>query len=261
MALLAAGTSKALSRLLHFPAVLLDFAVPHLCISCGEQALWNSRPALCAECADTGWRTSRCPRCGAACHCREARRGRCRRCRAVDGVLRSMQSLGPYRGWLRRAILIHKFRQDRLASLYLGKAAFGFSQKREECAVISFVPSHPDRIRERGGTGQHIPPIIRRLARAWDLPVTRLLAKKKTPRPQVELSGAARRKAVQGTFVYAGPENPPEAVMLFDDVWTTGSTLLEAACVLRASGVMRVHGFVFAVSDIRGGSNAQNAAL
>jgi len=68
-----------------------------------------------------------------------------------------------------------------------------------------------------------------------------LLIRNKSTVPQVQLTGSARRKNLRGAFVL----NPVCVLhstyyILFDDVLTTGSTLLEASKVLRAGGAKRI---------------------
>ncbi len=234
-----------------FLARLSDFAVPHLCLNCLEPAEFSEHPALCAACADTRWKKARCHRCGDRCHPDERARGRCYRCRSLSLPYTSLQTLGAYRQWLRKAILLWKFHQDELALDWLRKAALNFERRKEDGrAVISYIPSHPARIRARGGHGQHLPRMLAELARAWRLPVVELFDKKLTPAPQVELSGARRREAVAGTLDLRLEEHRAQTLYLFDDVWTTGSTMREACRALKAAGVGTVHACAFAMTTL-----------
>lgn len=69
-----------------------------------------------------------------------------------------------------------------------------------------------------------------------------LLIKVKSTKSQVELKGNDRTKNLSGAFSI----NPKyslsglKTIVIFDDVLTTGSTLLEASEVLRESGIKRV---------------------
>lgn len=69
-----------------------------------------------------------------------------------------------------------------------------------------------------------------------------LLIRNKSTFPQAQLTGFARRKNLQGAFSLNPNRLVPIAycLVLFDDVLTTGSTLLEASKVLRAGGVARI---------------------
>lgn len=68
-----------------------------------------------------------------------------------------------------------------------------------------------------------------------------LLIRKKSTTPQAQLTGFARRQNLHGVFAL----NPSYVLhstcyILFDDVLTTGSTLLEALKVLRRGGAKRI---------------------
>jgi predicted amidophosphoribosyltransferase len=75
-----------------------------------------------------------------------------------------------------------------------------------------------------------------------------LLIKNKSTASQVELKGDDRRQNLHGVFSL----NPSYIlstipnILLFDDVFTTGSTLREAAKVLKRAGVEKVWGLTIA---------------
>src|SRR3989344_2373899 len=74
----------------------------------------------------------------------------------------------------------------------------------------------------------------------WE--VVKLLERKAKGRSQVGLKEKERKENIEGVFkvsnsVMCLPSNP---IILFDDVWTTGSTMLEATRVLKKAGVKKV---------------------
>lgn len=79
------------------------------------------------------------------------------------------------------------------------------------------------------------------LARRLAKPYAKLLKRVGSPRRQGGLDEEERRKNVLGTFALKRPRRRIEGtVLLVDDVMTTGSTLSEAASILKLGGAARV---------------------
>jgi predicted amidophosphoribosyltransferase len=111
-------------------------------------------------------------------------------------------------------------------------------------AVITYIPADPERLLRRG----HHPAerLARRLARAWGVEAVDLLrrADRGTRRRQTELSRDDRIGNARGAYVALA--RPPSAVVLVDDVYTTGATAAAAATALRRAGAARVDVVTFA---------------
>jgi len=108
------------------------------------------------------------------------------------------------------------------------------------------------------------PPSLKRRGHDWYLPhflatqlcrqqgfrYAQLLRRTRRTFDQADLNGARRRSNLQGAFALRRGLNfrsLPKTVVVFDDVSTTGATLLEASRALRERGVQRVIGFSVAV--------------
>jgi len=74
----------------------------------------------------------------------------------------------------------------------------------------------------------------------WDFS-NNLLVRKASKKPQASLKREERKTNIKGVFkVSKGPDkNKP--ILLFDDVWTSGSTAKEAAKILKQAGAKRVN--------------------
>lgn len=218
----------------------LHFLIPHLCIACLREADLSTYPALCHSCRDVFWSAPRCKRCNQPCHIQELSKTRCHYCKDIAYPFQTLQTLGPYKGWLRTAIIQYKFYQDPLALVYLQKLCSLFHFK-EDSGVFTYIPSHQSRLKERGFKEQHLPIIYSSFLKKFNFSSLSLLSKKHQAKAQVELSGQARREAVIDSLDYIGPKPAPNCVYLFDDVTTTGATLKEAARVLKYAGVQRIY--------------------
>lgn len=112
-------------------------------------------------------------------------------------------------------------------------------RKREEDVVLIPIPLHPSKRRKRGfdQTEELVERLMRegkyRSGEGW-------LKKCRKTLPQKELSDEEREKNVRGVFLLTekGREgvralSQTDMILLIDDVYTTGSTLREAAKVLK----------------------------
>jgi ComF family protein len=158
----------------------------------------------------------------------------------------ALRALFVYRPPVDRLIAQLKFARDpapaRVLAMLLARELRALSP-RPQCIVP--LPLHPHRLRERGFNQSEL--IARQLGRRLALPVqTRLLERQRHTAAQSALPAAARAANIAGAFRLRPGAPVPRSVALLDDVMTTGSTLREAARVLRAAGVEHVEGWVCA---------------
>lgn len=201
------------------------------------------------------WRGSSCAGCGLpfpSTHALDSTEGLCGQCRTEAYKFDLARSYGLYSGNLRAAILGVKFQRRNRLGRALGKLlapVWDAVCERGEAneLVLVPVPLHPSRERERGfnqaealAEGLH-----RTLARAAGAPPPRLerrlLRRTRATAPQTGLSLSARQDNVRGVFEVTPPrELRDKAVVLVDDVMTTGATLSACAAALKRAGARRV---------------------
>jgi len=114
---------------------------------------------------------------------------------------------------------------------------------RPAADVITYIPPDGDRSLRRGH--QPAQALATELGRLWGLDVAPLLSRRRAVRRQTGLTRAERRRNMRGAFAAAG-SHVRGAVVLVDDVYTTGATVGAAATALRASGAHRVDVVSFA---------------
>ncbi|MBU2548126.1 MAG: ComF family protein, partial [Proteobacteria bacterium] len=102
------------------------------------------------------------------------------------------------------------------------------------------VPLHRRRLRQRGFNQALL--LARALYRPWPALVCQdLLVRTRWTEPQVRLKGAERARNVSRAFAVADESRiRGKAVILLDDVYTTGATAGECARTLKRAGATRV---------------------
>jgi ComF family protein len=105
------------------------------------------------------------------------------------------------------------------------------------------IPLGPTRLRKRGYNQSAV--LAAALGTIWGVPVEqRVLRRARETTTQTALTPEERRANLAGAFVSVGVV--PGAVMLVDDVFTTGATLAAAAAALLRAGAPAVAGITFA---------------
>ncbi|WP_034383523.1 ComF family protein [Deinococcus sp. YIM 77859] len=153
-------------------------------------------------------------------------------------------TLGRYRGRTRRAVRALKFGGTRELAEVLGAAlATGVPTRWAVQAVVP-VPLHPSRERERGFNQAAL--LAGVVAAELGVPSVPVLRRTRVTRQQARLSAHERTANVAGAFQADPRRLPPGAVLLLDDVMTTGHTLLACRDALHRVGVTRVYFAVIA---------------
>ena len=227
------------SRLILDPVLAVVF--PSRCPACASVLESPRRGPLCEACwAGLPRHRGPCCRCGVALVPGGTTCGRCRR---GLSPFSAGASLGPYEGTLRVAVHELKYRSRRRVAGRMSEAMLGDPSVRAVLAgasVLVPVPLHPRRKRKRGFNQSEL--LAQELARRAGIAIAAdaLVRRKDTP-PQTGLSAAARRANVSGAFaVRRRPQVAGRAVVLVDDVLTTGATVSACARALQAAGAREV---------------------
>jgi ComF family protein len=234
---------------------VLDVILPRHCYHCGQPMVSEEPGSFCAAC----WGLIRliqppyCPCCGEPFRSPLALTYspayRCGACRANPPPFDQARAIGCYEGPLRQAIHLLKYR----GKLHLKQPLLRLAIEHFEAhfpgtvfdAIIP-VPLHRARLMHREFNQAAV--LAQGLARHLNVPVwERLLVRVRPTRPQVELSGSERRQNVRQAFaVTDAAALEDRAVLVVDDVLTTGATLAEVARTLKAAGAKRVGVFALA---------------
>jgi ComF family protein len=228
---------------------------PGPCALCHEPLEEAGALDVCAACWSElePWNGPACSCCGlpfASDRALDATNPLCADCRQGEFRFDAARSFGVYRDQLRQAILHLKFRpRERWGRRLGGLLARAWGENIEifeaEPVTVVPVPLHRDRRRERGynqaeALARGLMAELGKGKRGAELD-SRCLQKILATPPQTGLSPAERRENVRGAFAVSDAHPVrDQAVVLIDDVMTTGATLSACATVLKAAGARRV---------------------
>lgn len=215
---------------------LLALLLAPACAACGQPLDQPSAGPVCAAC----WAAVRllppplCDRCGEpVVHACQA----CGRSRETAGesIVRS-RAVGPYEGSLRAILHALKYDSRRSVARPLGILLARSGADVVDGADLAIpVPLHRAKLRRRGFNQAED------LARRLPVPLCRGLVRLRDTPSQTSLPAAERRTNVAGAFGLApGARIQGAAVLLVDDVSTTGATLEACARVLLDGGAREV---------------------
>ena len=225
---------------------LLDALFPPRCAAC----LGWSRAPFCAACAPQlrPIGAPLCKNCGAPFDPLAFAASQCAQCRERPPQFGAARAAFHFDGPMREAI--HRLKYNEKAALAARLAPL-LEQILANDAVLSplrpdflvAVPLHPRRLKKRGFNQSHL--LALELSRICRIPLAAPLRRTRNTTPQVELKSAERAKNVRGAFeidaaLWAKIGGKNARFLLIDDVITTGSTLGEAAKVLKKAGASEV---------------------
>jgi ComF family protein len=210
---------------------LLELVYPPRCAACGEPAAEEPFCEVCAAAVEPV--PSGCARCG-----QPGPDDPCGGCRAAPPAFDAVRAGGLFGGPLADAV--HAFKYSNRPAL--GRPLGAWLASRAPLppdAIIVSVPLARGRRIERGYDQAAL--LADALARAAGRPrARRALARTRETPPQVGRSREERARNVAGAFAAVAGEVAGRAVVLVDDVVTTGATADAAAEALRRAGARSV---------------------
>ena len=218
-----------------------DLLFPKKCLGCGKYGSY-----ICDKCiSEAQVAPLVCLECG-----RKSVDGlthiKCSKPLGLDGTI----SVWFYRGVVRRAILALKYKFAKEVAKELAHLADSQIKQKNLVfpinSILTPIPLYWFRGNWRGfNQSQEIGKILAGRIGLGFIPD--LLIRKKFTKPQIELKGRQRRQNIKGVFALNSKYQPlaisHQSLILFDDVWTTGATIKEAAKVLKRNGVKTVWSF------------------
>lgn len=230
---------------------VLSVLFPPRCVGCGE-----FETHLCGACRQTliDAGSDSCPRCGEP-GPQALVSGRCTQCMGKGLEYSGARGAFCHQGVARDLVAQFKFGgQPVLGKVMAGLAKQAFDEFIDPIGpldriLVTWVPIHPSSHRERGYNQAQI---LSRWLASGPPPIARsaLVRKTRITRNQKTLDKTGRQENLRGVFSLEPtaasrvPRNT-EALVLVDDVFTTGATAMEVSAVLRKGTGLPVHVFTF----------------
>jgi ComF family protein len=229
-----------LPQLVKLTGAALDLLFPHKCLGCGKEG-----NLICDACQHrlTPIVNPICPHCGRP----QASNILCPTCTVWPSNIDCIRSPLRFEGLTRQ--MVHQFKYKNLRSLAQPLASILKDYLLREplpVEVVIPVPLHPRRLKERGYNQSGL--LAKELSRLMNLPFYEdEIQRVKYVLPQARTHSAKERLAnVKGAFQCASLSHPGKAVLLIDDVATSGATLDACANALKLAGSGPVFGLALA---------------
>ncbi|HEX7041699.1 MAG TPA: ComF family protein [Patescibacteria group bacterium] len=227
---------------------ILDIFFPKKCVSCRKMGEY-----LCAACfAQISFETpSKCLICDMPC-IDSRTHPKCHGLYTIDGYVASVA----YKRVMKKMLYQFKYQpflvdlKTTLSDLMYENLIQSelFTNLLKEDPILIPIPLSSSKMRKRGYNQSEI--LAKELGKKIGLNVVNLLKRAKNTKPQYGLKREERLENMKGAFEVnlklKNQKSKFECAFLVDDVVTTGSTLREAAKVLKKNGFEKVWGLVLA---------------
>jgi ComF family protein len=186
---------------------VIDFIFPKKCLECGREGKY-----ICETCIRKvrpgGWIT-------------------------LNEI--KVYSIWKYEGVVKKAIIALKYK----FATEVAKELINYVTLRPSKKLLVPIPSHWLKENLRGFNQSALLGEKLALKMGWEF-APKLLVKRRSTVSQVGLKKEARRQNLLDAFSLNSPDQVPNSVVLFDDVYTTGSTLEEAIKILKRAGIKKI---------------------
>lgn len=152
--------------------------------------------------------------------------------------------MAQYEGVTKKLITTLKYQSIKDIGITLARMIY-YTTKIPQVDVITSVPLHPKRLRERGFN--QATQIAAELSKLTKTPFRQLLIRTKHSQPQAKIADKSQRlEHLKNTFSLNEKISKQKLILIIDDVVTTGTTLNECAKILNRDGHSKIYGLAVA---------------
>jgi len=224
---------------------LLTFIIPERCVICGQIIIeqYNFYP-LCYKC-ESELIPKKIKFCSICSYPLISETNKCLRCRDTDFNFINNRALFTYSGKIKELIYQYKFSNRKAISFYFAKLlSYILIEKYSEIIIVP-VPGRKIVKKQKGW--EHIDFISTILKNKYKLPVQNILTRK-GKKAQKTLTREKRAENLRKSIrIKRNIRKLPETIVLLDDIFTTGTTINECACILKDAGVKEIFALTIAI--------------
>ena len=207
------------------------------CIMCGRE---DNDYGICPECeSQIPFITGKvCSKCGINISSGEV----CIDCKGNDIKFERVFSIAEYKGRIRNAILKLKIQGYKDIANPLSKIIYDYFSKLDiPFDAIFPMPIHENRLKERGFNQCEL--MLKDIKENYGRVYADVLIRCKDTPHQTGLSRENRKVNLAGAFKVTNKSKVKgKTILIFDDIYTTGSSMNECAKVLMTAGAYKVYG-------------------
>lgn len=207
---------------------LITMLYPRRCVMCGDVLPYGQGQPTCSRCHIEPYRITD-PRCRICSRPVSEVGSRCTSCLMHENRIPGV-GVFRYEGTIRD--MIHQFKYEGQRSLGKDMAQLMISGgvRIPKNVTLIPIPIHTSRRAARGYNQAEI--LAVELGKHFGVVVDTGLKRNRATAPQNNLTSFGRRQNLKGCFSYEGSGIQPEELWIVDDIFTSGSTIEEAASVL-----------------------------
>lgn len=225
---------------------LLHLLFPPRCPFCDRvlfHSLFAQSPLVCRECQGIPEyvKEPACCKCGKP--LQDEREEYCYDCSRKDLAYAQGKALWAYKDPVKGSLYRFKYQNRReYAGYYSLELARAYGEWIRRCGISAVVPIplSRKRLRQRGFNQAEL--VARKLGKEMGLPVfPELLLRVRDTRAQKELNDEERKNNLKRAFKSSANKVQLDHILLIDDIYTTGTTMNEAAKELKRAGATEIY--------------------
>lgn len=218
---------------------LLELLYPNVCPFCGKISI----EGICKQCIGKIQYVQEplCKKCGKP--IKDEQEEYCLDCKEKKRSFDQGKALWIHRTPVKQAIYKYKYHNRRIYSRIFAEELYRVYQDkllRWDVQAIIPIPLHKKRKKMRGFNQTE--EIAKKLEEKTGIPMLPdLLVRVKATVPQKKLESQKRNENISNAFRIRRGREIPRRILLIDDIYTTGSTINEAAKILKLAGAEHVY--------------------